>query len=70
MTPPLAFCAQMANRLILAGRLSPRDGWDLCRGSAEERPDVIHNIERVPLPDSDPIHGPNGPLMRLWRDPA
>jgi uncharacterized protein YjlB len=25
-------------------------------------------IARVPMPTMDPVHGPDGPLVRLWRD--
>jgi len=31
--------------------------WDLCRGGADERPDVLDAIRRVPTPLTDPLHG-------------
>jgi uncharacterized protein YjlB len=42
--------------------------WDLCTGQPGERPGVLRNIEAVPLPETDPIYGAHGPLIRLWSD--
>jgi uncharacterized protein YjlB len=41
--------------------------WDLRRGDPAERDEVLANINAVPLPDADPVHGPGGPLTQLWR---
>ena len=41
--------------------------WDLLRGLPGERPQADHNIAGVPLPDSDPLYGPDGPLKRIWK---
>jgi uncharacterized protein YjlB len=40
--------------------------WDLRRGDPAERDEVIANINRVPLPEADPVHGPTGPLTEIW----
>jgi uncharacterized protein YjlB len=40
--------------------------WDLRRGDPAEYEEAQHNISRVPLPEADPVHGPAGPLNRLW----
>ena len=40
----------------------------LQRGGAAERGVVERNIALVPLPVADPVHGADGPLLRLWRD--
>jgi uncharacterized protein YjlB len=40
--------------------------WDLRRGDPAERDQVLANIEAVPLPDADPVHGPDGPLIEIW----
>ena len=40
--------------------------WDLLRGLPGERPQADRNIAAVPLPDSDPIAGPGGPLKQIW----
>jgi uncharacterized protein YjlB len=41
--------------------------WDLRRGNPAEREEALANIEAVPLPDTDPIHGRDGPLAEIWR---
>lgn len=38
--------------------------YDICR---ERGAEADARIARVPLPDSDPVHGADGPLTRLWR---
>jgi uncharacterized protein YjlB len=40
--------------------------WDMCYGRPEERADAERNILRVPLPKSDPVYGPQGPLLERW----
>jgi len=36
-------------------------------GKKEERPQVDKDISLVQLPSSDPVFGPDGPLLELWR---
>ena len=46
----------------------PKTGrYDLCRGSRAEHARALQTIRHVPLPDSDPVFGKSGPLIRLWR---
>jgi uncharacterized protein YjlB len=40
---------------------------DLCRGSRGEHAKAVKTIPRVPLPDTDPVFGKEGPLLRLWQ---
>lgn len=40
--------------------------WDLRRGDPAERPEVMRNLARVPLPATDPVAGADGPLQRSW----
>lgn len=42
-------------------------GRTIRRGTAEDRGDGPAEIARVPLPETDPLFGPDGPLMRAWR---
>jgi uncharacterized protein YjlB len=45
----------------------PNGMWcDLRRGDPAEREEVLANIAAVPLPDSDPVHGTEGPLTEIW----
>ena len=52
--------------LLVVGAYPPGQSWDLCRGTADERPWALENIGRVPLPTRDPIYGEKGPLISHW----
>ena len=52
--------------LLVVGAYPDGRDWDLCRGEPGERPRVLDNIAAVPLPGADPLHGADGPLVRLW----
>ena len=53
--------------LLVVGAYPNGMRWDLRRGDPAEREEVLANIARVPLPDQDPVHGEDGPLLGLWR---
>jgi uncharacterized protein YjlB len=60
-------CLWASPDLMVVGAY-PRTGkYDLCRGSKGEHAKALHTIPRVPLPDSDPVFGKKGPLLRLWQ---
>ncbi len=40
--------------------------WDMCYGKPEERPEKMENIKEVPLPETDPVFGQEGPLLEEW----
>ncbi|MGC4192280.1 MAG: hypothetical protein QM589_14100 [Thermomicrobiales bacterium] len=52
--------------LIAVGAYPPGQVWDLNTGEDDEHPRVDRNIEALPLPVSDPVLGPDGPLPTLW----
>ena len=56
--------------LLVIGAYPTGQSWDLCRGEPDERPRVLDNIARVPLPDADPVYGEAGPLIGHWRKRA
>lgn len=41
--------------------------WDLKRATPEARQQALKDIPNVPLPDTCPVGGRDGPLMNLWR---
>jgi len=41
--------------------------WDVLRGEPGERPEADHRIALLPLPDTDPIYGAQGPLRQHWQ---
>jgi uncharacterized protein YjlB len=47
----------------------PTDGtYNLCRGdNPAERDKALVSIPKVPLPETDPVTGADGALLRLWR---
>jgi len=40
--------------------------WDLLRGEPGDRPQADQNIAQVPLPETDPVGGTDGPLVERW----
>jgi uncharacterized protein YjlB len=60
-------CLWASPDLLVIGAYPKSGRYDLCRGSKAERERAVQTIPKVPLPDSDPVYGAEGPLMRLWR---
>jgi uncharacterized protein YjlB len=52
---------------LVVGAYPPGQSWDLLKGEAAERPKADENIARVPLPETDPVGGKDGPLMPEWK---
>jgi uncharacterized protein YjlB len=40
--------------------------YDMNYGKKGERPETDENIKNVPLPESDPLYGNDGPLVKNW----
>ena len=51
----------------VVGAYPPGRDWDLLKGDRGERPLADENINRVPLPDCDPVNGSGGLLTELWK---
>jgi uncharacterized protein YjlB len=46
----------------------PKDGeYNLFRGEKDEHAAALKTIPHVPLPDTDPVYGKDGPLVILWQ---
>ena len=43
-----------------------QESYDLRTGEEGERPEVLDNIRNVSLPQTDPLFGEEGPLLRYW----
>jgi len=43
-----------------------QENYDLRTGEEGERPGVLENIRGVPVPETDPLFGREGPLPRHW----
>jgi uncharacterized protein YjlB len=53
---------------LVVGGYPPGQDWDLLRGEANDRPMADENIAKVPVPESDPVGGRDGPLLKEWAD--
>jgi uncharacterized protein YjlB len=51
----------------VVGAYPPDGTYNLRRASKAERAKAIDEISNVPPPTIDPVFGPNGPLLKLWR---
>jgi uncharacterized protein YjlB len=45
-----------------------QENYDLRTGEEGERPEVLENISNAALPESDPLFGDEGPLVRRWTE--
>jgi len=53
---------------LVIGAYPPDGTYNLCRGdNPAERDKALTTIPKVPLPESDPVLGKDGPLPKLWR---
>ena len=52
--------------LMVIGAYPKSGRYDLCRGSKAEHRKAVQTIPSVPLPETDPVFGASGPLLRLW----
>ncbi|MBD7969993.1 cupin domain-containing protein [Paenibacillus gallinarum] len=51
----------------LVGAYPDGMSYNTHKGGKGERPEVLHEIARVPLPDQDPLLGAEGPLLVHWK---
>lgn len=59
-------CLWASPELCVIGAYPKSGTYDLCRGSKAEHARALDSIPRVPLPETDPLYGKDGPLMELW----
>jgi len=62
----LGHCNVGEDELLVIGAYPNGMRWDLRRGDPDEHNEVMANIARVPLPETDPVFGEAGPLVGLW----
>lgn len=51
---------------LVVGAYPPGQNWDLLEGKPGERPRADENIKAVPMPETDPVSGAEGPLLERW----
>ncbi|QOS82442.1 cupin domain-containing protein [Paenibacillus sp. JNUCC31] len=50
----------------IAGAYPAGMSYNTRTGEPGERPKVLREIQDVPIPDTDPVYGKEGPLLELW----
>ncbi|WP_434748895.1 cupin domain-containing protein [Paenibacillus amylolyticus] len=50
----------------IAGAYPEGMSYNTRTGKQGERPQVLQEIQAVPLPGTDPVYGKDGPLTKLW----
>jgi uncharacterized protein YjlB len=60
-------CLMESEDFLVVGAYPPAGKYDLCRGSKAEHAKALKTIPEVPRPNSDPVLGKNGPLLKLWQ---
>ena len=58
---------ESSDDLLVVGAYPPGQPWDMRYGDAGEHDEVLANIAAVALPETDPVLGPDGPLVELLR---
>jgi len=59
-------CLAQTPELVVIGAYPPSGKYNLCRGIKPDHAKALLTIPKVPLPATDPVFGPNGPLLPLW----
>jgi uncharacterized protein YjlB len=52
---------------IAVGAYPPTGTYDECGPSAEEHAQAMKTVQKVARPRQDPVFGPKGPLLKLWK---
>ena len=53
--------------LVVGAYPAGHENYDLLRGDPAEHAQAVERIAKVPIPDSDPLYGADGPLMDHWK---
>jgi uncharacterized protein YjlB len=61
-------CLKQTPTLVVIGAYPPNGKYNLCRASKAEHAKALGTIPKVPPPAVDPVFGPHGPLLALWRE--
>ena len=51
----------------VVGAYPPGPPMQITRPTSENRAKALKTIPKTKLPNTDPVRGPHGPLMRLWK---
>ena len=60
-------CLAQTPTLVVIGAYPPGGKYNLCRATKPDHAKAVVTIGKVPPPATDPVFGPTGPLLDLWR---
>ena len=60
-------CLEQSPTLVVIGAYPPSGHYNICRGTKPDHAKAVVSIPKVPLPETDPVFGSDGPLIALWR---
>jgi uncharacterized protein YjlB len=60
-------CLSSSSDFCVIGAYPPGARMQITRPTPENHATALKSIPKVELPNSDPVRGKNGPLVRLWR---
>jgi uncharacterized protein YjlB len=60
-------CVWADPNLMVVGAYPPTGEYNLCRSTRADHAKALKTVPLVPLPETDPVFGADGPLTRLWR---
>jgi len=60
-------CLQASPDFLVVGAYPGEGTYDECTGEADEHVRALTSIPEVPVPEQDPVFGPEGPLVAAWR---
>jgi len=60
-------CLKQTQTLVVIGAYPPSGKYNLCRNTKSDHARAVLTIPKVPPPAVDPVFGPTGPLLALWR---
>jgi uncharacterized protein YjlB len=63
-------CLQASGNFTVVGAYPPGPRMQITRPTADNHRKALDTIPRVAPPETDPVHGESGPLVRLWRGPT
>jgi uncharacterized protein YjlB len=56
------------DEFAVAGSYPPGQDWDLLRDLGSDKAAIMRSIEDVPIPETDPFYGSEGPLVEIWNE--
>lgn len=56
---------EASDDFLVIGAYPPGEHWDICRQAPDDA--LLQRMKKIRFPQSDPVRGKDGPLVRIWR---